>query len=162
MIISNTSQKSDVDRKAIITLGDTLYNRGDIFAAHFCYLLASVEFGRYSDIQRDTQTILHQSNAIRLVLLGAQHTKNLEELATDEAIIMTEIYEYACSLSNSNYSIVEFQPFKYLLGTRMLDYGLHLKSLMYMEQVAEHIQKNPTKYSHSFIEKVKVTEKKRS
>lgn len=154
MIISNSTQKTDFDRKTILTLGDTLYNRGDLFAAHFCYLLAKADFGRYSDINRDSQSILHASNAVRLILLGASHNKSFNEFATDEAIIMTEIYEYACSLSDSNFSIIEFQPYKFLLGTRMLDYGFHLKSLLYMEQVAEHIQKNSSSYNRSFIEKV--------
>lgn len=47
MILSNTSQKPELDRKAITTLGDSLFNRGDLYAAHFCYLMAQVGFGRY-------------------------------------------------------------------------------------------------------------------
>lgn len=155
MIISNPSQKPELDRKAIITLGDSLHNRGDLFAAQFCYLMAKVEFSRYSDVKPDTSVILNiAANAVRLILLGASCHKNFAEFATDEAIIMTEIYEYACALSNDSYSIVEFQPYKFLLGTRMLDYGFHLKSLMYMEQVAAHIQKNPSRYERSFVERV--------
>lgn len=155
MIISNPSQKPELDRKAVITLGDSLHNRGDLFAAQFCYLMAKVEFSRYSDVKPDTSVILNNSvNAVRLILLGASCQKSFSEFATDEAIIMTEIYEYACTLSNENYSIVEFQPYKFLLGSRMLDYGLHLKSLMYMEQVASHIQKNPQRYERGFVERV--------
>lgn len=157
MIISNPSQSnSELDRKAIITMGDTLHNRGDLFAAQFCYLMAKVEFSKYADVKHDASMILNSTaNAVRLILLGASHYKSsFGDFATDEAIIMTEIYEYACTLSNSQFSIVEFQPYKYLLGTRMLDYGFHLKSLLYMEQVAAHIQRNPTQYERSFIEKV--------
>lgn len=155
MIISNPSQKPELDRKAIITLGDSLHNRGDLFAAQFCYLMAKVEFSRYSDVKPDTSVILNNAtHAVRLILLGASCHKNFNDFATDEAIIMTEIYEYACTLSNDNYSIIEFQPYKYLLGTRMLDYGFHLKSLMYMEQVAAHIQKNPSNYERAFVERV--------
>lgn len=157
MIISNPSQSnSELDRRAIITMGDTLHNRGEIFGAQFCYLMAKVEFSKYSDVNHDVSMILNNtSNATRLILLGAScYKSSFTEFATDEAIIMTEIYEYACTLANSQFSIVEFQPYKFLLGTRMLDYGLHLKSLLYMEQVALHIQKNPTQYDRSFIEKV--------
>lgn len=155
MIISNASQKPELDRKAIATMGDTLNNRGDLFAAQFCYLIAKVEFGRYADVRPETAVIINNAaNIVRLVLLGASCHKNFTEFSTDEAIIMTEIYEYACSLSNDNFSIVEFQPYKYLLGTRMLDYGFHLKTLMYMEQIAAHIQKNPTQYERNFIERV--------
>lgn len=49
MILSNTSQKPELDRKAITTLGDSLFNRGDLYAAHFCYLMAQVGFGRYQE-----------------------------------------------------------------------------------------------------------------
>lgn len=157
MIISNPSQtNAELDRKAIITMGDTLHNRGDLFAAQFCYLMAKVEFSRYSDVKHDSSMILnHTVNAGRLILLGTScYKSSFADFATDEAIIMTEIYEYACSLPNSQFSIVEFQPYKYLLGTRMLDYGFHLKSLLYMEQVARHIQMNPAQYNHIFIEKV--------
>lgn len=157
MIISNASQKPEIDRKAIITLGDSLHNRGDLFAAQFCYLMAKVEFSKYSDVKPDTSIILNNTaNAVRLILLGASCHKTFNEFATDEAIIMTEIYEYACSLSTDNFSIIEFQPYKYLLGTRMLDYGFHLKSLMYMEQVGQHIQKNTSQYDRKFVEKVYV------
>lgn len=136
-------------------MGDSLHNRGDLFAAQFCYLMAKVGFSRYSDVKPDTSIIVNNAaNAVRLILLGASCHKNFGDFASDEAIIMTEIYEYACTLSTDNYSIVEFQPYKFLLGTRMLDYGFHLKSLMYMEQVAAHIQKNPTRYERNFVERV--------
>lgn len=157
MIISNPSQTNpELDRKAIITMGDTLHNRGDLFAAQFCYLMAKVGFSRYSDVKHDSSIILsNAANAGRLILLGTScYKSSFAEFTTDEAIIMTEIYEYACSLPNSQFSIVEFQPYKYLLGTRMLDYGLHLKSLLYMEQVARHIQINPAQYDRVFIEKI--------
>lgn len=157
MIVSNPSQANvELDRKAIITMGDTLHNRGDLFAAQFCYLMAKVEFSKFSDVKPDASIILSSSaHASRLILLGASCYKaSFREFASDEAIIMTEIYEYACTLANSHFSIVEFQPYKFLLGTRMLDYGLHLKALLYMEQVALHIQKSPNYYERSFIERV--------
>lgn len=47
-----------------------------------------------------------------------------------------------------------FQPYKYLLATRLLDYGYNLRSLMYFEQIAEHIQRDPKKYEPSFVNKV--------
>lgn len=97
------------------------------------------------------------SNAIRLILLGSSHHRPLREFATNEAIMMTEIYEYACTLNDDHFSIVEFQVYKYLLATRMLDSGLNIKSLMYLEQIAHHIQKNPTRFDESFIGKVGAT-----
>ncbi|XP_073828676.1 endoplasmic reticulum export factor secretory 16 isoform X2 [Musca autumnalis] len=152
MILSNTSQKPELDRKAITTLGDSLFNRGDLYAAHFCYLMAQVNFGRYQESA--TQETSLQQHLPKLVLLGSSHYKQFQDFAHNEAIIMTEIYEYACSLNDEKFSIVEFQPYKFLLATRLLDYGFHLKSLMYLEQIAVHITRDPSKYEGSFINKV--------
>lgn len=155
MILANTSQKPELDRKSITTLGDSLYNRGDLFAAQFCYLMAQVGFGKYSNVNTESMLMSNSSTAIRLVLLGANHhQKCFKDFATNEAIIMTEIYEYACALNDDKFSIVDFQPFKYLLATRMLDYGMQLKALMYLEQLAMHIQRMPSKYDAPFIEKI--------
>ncbi|TMW47187.1 hypothetical protein DOY81_007727 [Sarcophaga bullata] len=152
MILSNTSQKPELDRKAITTLGDSLFHRGDLYAAHFCYLMAQVGFGRYQETA--TQETSLQQHLPKLVLLGSSHYKQFQDFAHNEAIIMTEIYEYACSLNDEHFSIVEFQPYKFLLACRLLDYGFHLKSLMYLEQIALHIARDPTKYENSFINKV--------
>ncbi|XP_036339242.1 uncharacterized protein LOC118748708 isoform X2 [Rhagoletis pomonella] len=152
MILSNTSQKPELDRKSITTLGDSLLNRGDLFAAHFCYLMAQVGFGRYQESATQESTL--QQHLPKLVLLGSSHYKTFNDFATSEAIIMTEIYEYACSLNDDKFSVVEFQPYKYLLATRLLDYGYHLRSLMYFEQIALHIQRDPSKYEPSFINKI--------
>lgn len=151
MIISNTTQSPELNRKAITSLGDSLLSR-DLFAAQFCFLMAQVGFGKYSS-STDSMT---SANMIRLVLLGSSHTKSNSflEFATNEAIIMTEIYEYACSLNDESFSIVEFQPYKFLLAYRLLDYGFHLKALMYLEQIYVHIQKDSSKYEPSFIDKV--------
>lgn len=97
MILSNTTQRPELDRKAITTLADTLFARGSLYAAHFCYLMAQVEFGRYG--QPDT----------KLTLLGSNQAKPFGQFATNEAIFMTEIYEYACSLNEGSFLISEFQ-----------------------------------------------------
>ncbi|XP_055840570.1 uncharacterized protein LOC129908228 isoform X2 [Episyrphus balteatus] len=151
MILSNTSQKPELDRKAITTLGDSLFNRGDLFAAHFCYLMAQVGFSKYPEERSDT---ISSQNLVRLVLLGSSHQKEFEEFATNESIMMTEVYEYACSLNDDKFSLVEFQPYKLLLATRMLDYGYQLKCLMYMEQISLHIKRDPSKYEALFINQV--------
>lgn len=154
MILANTSPKPELDRKAITTLGDSLYNRGDLFAAQFCYLMAQVGFGRYSNVNSESMLMSNSSTAIRLILLGASHHKQFRDFATNESIIMTEIYEYACTLNDEKFSIIDFQPYKYLLATRLIDYGMNLKALMYLEQIGEHIQRNTAKYDVGFIEKV--------
>lgn len=157
MILANTSQKPELDRKAITTLGDSLYNRGDLFAAQFCYLMAQVGFGKYSNVNHETGLMLSSSNAIRLILLGSSHRKPFKEFATNEAIMMTEIYEYACALNDDSFSIVDFQPYKFLLASRMIDYGMHVRALLYLEQISYHIQKNVNKYDADFIGRVNST-----
>lgn len=155
MILANTSPKPELDRKAITTLGDTLYNRGDLYAAQFCYLMAQVGFGRYADVNPEAG-LMSSSNqhAIRLVLLGSSHQRQFRDFATSDAIQMTEIYEYACSLNDVDFSIVDFQPYKFLLATRMLDAGLNLKALLYLEQIALHIQRQPERFELAFVERV--------
>lgn len=97
MILSNASQRPELERKSITTLGDTLFNRGSIYAAQFCYLMAQVGFGKYGN------------DDSKLVLLGSNHTKPFTHFATNEAIHMTEIYEYACRLNDVQFAIPEFQ-----------------------------------------------------
>lgn len=57
MVLSNTSQKPELDRKSITTLGDSLFNRGDLYAAHFCYLMAQLGFGRYQESATQETTL---------------------------------------------------------------------------------------------------------
>ncbi|XP_059619844.1 protein transport protein Sec16A isoform X2 [Phlebotomus argentipes] len=154
MIISNTSQKPELNIKAITTLGDSLYNRGDVFGAHFCYLMAQVNFGKYRNVNQDSTLMSNSSTSPRLVLLGSSPYRSFKQFATSEAIMMTEIYEYACTLNDEKFSVTEFQPYKYILACRMIDYGMQLKALLYMEQISRHIQKDPSKYEATFIERV--------
>lgn len=97
MILSNSTQRPELNCKAITSLGDTLFSRGSLYAAQFCYLMAQVGFSK------------HDNPNSKLVLLGSNHTKPFPQFATSEAIHMTEIYEYACSLNDSNFTIPEFQ-----------------------------------------------------
>lgn len=114
MLMSNSSAKPELIKKSITTLGDTLFNRGDLYAAHFCYLLSDVAFGRFADVKPEFATggvsAAAAATTVRLVLLGASHhQRNFRELSTNESIMMTEIYEYARSLNEDRYSITELQ-----------------------------------------------------
>lgn len=97
MILSNASQRSELHLKAITSLGDTLWARGSLYAAQFCYVMAQVNFSRYG------------TEGAKLVLLGSDHTKPFMEFATNEAIHMTEVYEYARTLNESSFYLHEFQ-----------------------------------------------------
>lgn len=78
-------------------MGDTLRSRGSLYAAQFCYLMAEVGFGKHTDSEA------------RLVLLGADHREHFSKFATNEAIHMTEIYEYACGLNSPDFILPHFQ-----------------------------------------------------
>ena len=142
MIISNTSANPEVNHRSITILGDTLAARGDISAAHFCYILAQSDFGPYG------------ANGVKLVLIGANHHKPYSEFIDNEAILLTEIYEYARHLSEPGFTLVDLQNFKFNLAMKMVDYGLIEKALLYIEQVAVNIANEPSKYKISFIKEV--------
>lgn len=145
MVISNTSANPDVNRRSISTLGDTLATRGDIHAAHFCYILSQVDFGAYGS-----------SSSVKLVLIGANHHKSYPEFISNEAVMLTEIYEYARKLSEPAFTLCELQTFKFDLAVKMIDYGLVEKALLYIEQVAGNVINEPEKYKRSFISNVYV------
>ncbi|KAH8415370.1 hypothetical protein KR222_005531 [Zaprionus bogoriensis] len=152
ILVTNKSRQPEYDRSSVVSLGDTLFQRGDIYAAHFCYLVAQEEFGRYDSSATELTTLT--GNVPRLILLGASHYKPFNEFASNEAIIMTEIYEYARSLFDHKFSIVNFQHYKYLLATRILDYGQHFRCTNYLEQIAKHIELKPDSYDGDFIQRV--------
>ena len=146
MIISNCTDKPELVKKSIIAMGDTLYQRNDIYGSQFCYLLVDSEFTDYTD---------KSSTAGKLVLLGASHQQlSFNSFSTTESIIMTEIYEFARSLSNENFFIPQLQKYKYLLANRFLDQGMQLKCLLYMEQITNCIVSSPDTFDVSFIAKV--------
>ncbi|CAH1974224.1 unnamed protein product [Acanthoscelides obtectus] len=143
MILSNSTQRPELNCKAITALGDTLRGRGNLYAAQFCYLMAETGFGSAEDPEA------------RLVLLGSDHRKTPYPLyATAEAIHMTEIYEYACGLNDPGFVIPQFQVYKYFLSTRLADYGLLEKSLNYLEKISNFITLDPASMQQSFVDNV--------
>lgn len=160
MILSNNTERhSELNRKAITTLGDTLMNKGDLYAAHFCYLMAQVSFGKYKiDIANNTSSTTsgRSLSPERLVLLGSCHLTGecFEDFAKNESIMLTEVYEYANGLSDNLFVIPEFQPYKFLLALRMLDCGLAHRSIAYLELVAENILRDPSRYDKGFVRSV--------
>lgn len=143
MIISNTSSNPEIDRRSISQLGDTLLQRGDICAAHFCYVLCQVDFGAYGAI-----------NPSKLVLIGANHHRAYSDFLSMDALMLTEIYEYARNLSESDFVLVDLQTFKFELALKMLDYGLVDKALLYIEQISLHLINHPSKFKPAFVKNV--------
>jgi COPII coat assembly protein SEC16 len=144
MIISNCTDKPDLVKRSIIALGDSLASRGDIYGSQFCYLLVEPSFKDFSD----------ESSEAKIVLLGASHSQSHKNFASDEAIIMSEVYEFARSLSEENFFIPSLQKYKFLLAGKMLDYGMQLKCLLYMEKIAKSIVLQPRNFDENFIAKV--------
>lgn len=146
MIISNCTDKPELVKKSIIAMGDTLYQHNDIYGSQFCYLLVDSEFTDFTD---------KSSAAGKLVLLGASHQQlSFNRFSTTESIIMSEIYEFARSLSNENFFIPQLQKYKYLMANRFLDQGMQLKCLLYMEKISNCILFSPDMFEVSFIAKV--------
>ncbi|XP_069689503.1 protein transport protein Sec16A-like isoform X2 [Periplaneta americana] len=142
MILSNPSQKPDLDRKTVITLGDTLGARGCLYGAHFCYLVAQVGFGTFSN------------KTSKIVLLGSSHYRSFMEFATTEAIQMTEIYIYSLQLATNDFNIPEFQAYKLLYAKKLSELGMPAEAIHYVEVIAETIQQGPSYYDISFIKQV--------
>lgn len=114
--------------------------RGNIHGGHFCYILAQVDFGAYG------------TPNCKLVLLGSNHQKDYAEFVTNEAIMLTEIYEYTRNLSEPGFTLIDLQNFKFGLAVKMVDYGLTEKALLYIEQIAVNVAREPSKYKIRFIE----------
>ncbi|KAG5672908.1 hypothetical protein PVAND_002996 [Polypedilum vanderplanki] len=145
MIISNCTDKPELVKRSVITLGDTLLARGDVYGSHFCYLLMDPQFTDYSDTT--------MANG-KIALLGTTIQKPFKEFASNESIIMTEVYEYARSLSSENYFITSLQKYKFLLASNILDFGNQLKCLLYMEQISKSIIQQPELFDANFCNKV--------
>ncbi len=147
MILSNSTSKSgnnssELDKKSIVTLGDTLSARGFLLAAHFCYLVAQVEFGNYSN------------KASKLVLLSSSSSLSFDAFATNEAIQCTEVYEYARQLAAPEFMIPSFQSYKFLYATRLAEHGRPAEALQYCEAVGNILAKSASTYSSSLIDQV--------
>ncbi|XP_064615926.1 LOW QUALITY PROTEIN: protein transport protein Sec16A-like [Liolophura sinensis] len=142
MVLSNQTPKPDVDRKSILTLGDTLASRGYLYASHFCYLMAQIDFGTYS------------KKTSKLVLIGSSHNLPFDEFATNEAIQCTEVYEYALSLGNPLSVLAPFQPYKFLYACRMAEFGFTHAALHYCEVIASTVNQAPGVYPLPFVKQL--------
>ncbi|XP_053549274.1 protein transport protein Sec16B isoform X2 [Bombina bombina] len=97
VLLSNQTADSDLNRRAIITMGDNLVLKGFTEAGHCCYLTAGTPFGHYYE------------KSDRLVLLGSSHSQTFKKFATSQSIQRTEILEYCQSLGKPNHCIPYFQ-----------------------------------------------------
>lgn len=118
-----TANRTEGDELVVIHLGDCLWKeRGEVAAAHVCYLVAESDFEPYSD-------------SARLCLIGADHWKSPRTYASPQAIQRTEIYEYAKALGNSQFLLVPFQPYKIIYAYMLAEVGKVADSLKYCQAI---------------------------
>lgn len=124
MLLSNSGYKPDVERRAILTLGDTLHSRNHVFAAQFCYLMGLEEFNKQSRLG----TLLGYSKESKNVL---------------EATQMTEVYEFARKLADPGFSLgVSFLQSKLDYGRRLVSYGFVEEALAYCEEITKVLKQS--------------------
>ncbi|XP_072965659.1 protein transport protein SEC16A homolog [Typha angustifolia] len=116
-----TANRTKDDELVMIHLGDCLWReRGEVTAAHTCYLVAEANFESYSD-------------SARLCLIGADHWKYPRTYASPEAIQRTELYEYSKVLGNSQYILLPLQPYKLIYAHMLAEVGKVPDSLRYCQ-----------------------------
>ena len=143
LIINNHSSE---DYQAISSLGRLLSTYGRIEAAHICFLLARAPpasiFGGVDEP--------HAS----VVLLGANHHQKSFEIAHDEdAIMLTEVYEFATSVLAGNAAasatIPHLQPYKLQRAVMLSETGFKNEALQYCEAISGSL-KSTTRISPYF------------
>ncbi|KAM8930605.1 protein transport protein Sec16B [Pelodytes ibericus] len=127
VILANQVGDFEINRRAIITMGDNLVLKGLTEAGHCCYLTAAIPFGHY------------YGKSDRLVLLGSSHSQSFQKFANSQSIQRTEILEYCQNLGKPGHCIPAFQEYKLIYATRLLDYGLTSLALHYCECIANAV-----------------------
>ncbi|OVA04802.1 Sec16 [Macleaya cordata] len=123
-----TANRTKNDELVIIHLGDCLWKeRGEITAAHTCYLVAEANIESYSD-------------SARMCLIGADHWKFPRTYASPDAIQRTELYEYAKVLGNSQSVMLPFQPYKLIYAYMLAELGKISDSLKYSQSILKSIK----------------------
>lgn len=84
------------------------------------------------------------------LLLADPRATSLRQLAPNQAIFATEIYEYALSL-NRDFVLEELQVYKLVLATRLADAGLYERALAYAEAAARAVTLQPALYSARLV-----------
>ncbi|KAM3915058.1 protein transport protein Sec16B [Leptodactylus fuscus] len=127
VMLSNQMSDPDLNKRAIITMGDSLLLKGLTEAGHCCYLTAGISLGKISE------------KSDRLVLLGSQQSQRFKKFASTAHIQRTEILEYCQTLGKINHFIPSFQIYKLVYAARLVDYGLTSVALHYCECIASAI-----------------------
>lgn len=116
-----TANRTKDDELVVVHLGDCLWKeKGEVTAAHICYLVAEANFESFSD-------------SARLCLIGADHWRYPRTYATPDAIQRTEVYEYSKVVGNSQFVLLPFQPYKLIYANMLAEIGKTSDSLRYCQ-----------------------------
>ena len=126
LILNN---RSEGDSSALLSLGRLLAQYGRVEAAHVCFIFAHavVNVSGVDDVQAD------------LVLLGADHGKYPSELGIDlDTVLLTEVYEFALSLSTpgGSHIIPHLQNYKLEHAYHLAEYGYRADAQAYCDAIA--------------------------
>ena len=138
MILANKCNK--LDTTSIISLGDSLLVRKKLYAAHLCYYLADINFGRYGD------------SSVRYSLFGIdQSVSKAGRYPWPCELWKMEVLEYALSLTKHDFSLPSFQVFKVLYVLKLVEYGFLMTAVKYCEQISYSLLKGMDKYVPTVI-----------
>jgi hypothetical protein len=143
LVLNNHSQD---DHRALFSLGQLLSSYGRTEAAHICHLFARVSssgpvFGGIDDSQ------------VPIVLLGTDHRQFPSTFSHDEdAILLTEIYEFATSVLAGNPAAIlpYLQSFKLQHAYNLAEKGSRGDAQQYCEAIAAILKSTtrPSPYYH--------------
>ncbi|KAH6642230.1 Sec23-binding domain of Sec16-domain-containing protein [Boeremia exigua] len=144
LILNN---RSDGDAAALVSLGRLLAQYKRIEAAHVCFIFARAValINGPDDPQAD------------IVLVGANHKQNPLELGIEmEPVLLTEVYEFALSLSAPTGSFVlpHLQSYKLAHAQRLAEYGYRTEAQAYCDAIAASMKattKTSLYYNTSFL-----------
>ena len=139
MILANRMSK--LENVSIISLGDSLLSQKRLHAAHLCYHLANVHLGAYGNVDS------------KYSLLGIDHSHlTVGSFPVPSDLHMTEVLEFAMSLSKQDFLMPHFQLFKFLHVLKLLELGFVSKALKYCEQIScSAVVKNPHCFAPVFL-----------
>jgi hypothetical protein len=138
------SNRSPEDHQALLALGRLLASYGRTEAAHICFIFSrSAVFGGPDDPQAN------------IVLLGSDHQRSPSSLLDEDAIMLTEAYEYAISvLGNSTHAnLPHLLSFKILNARCLVDRGRNSEAQAYCDAVASALKATtrPSPYYHQHL-----------
>ncbi|KAJ5302339.1 hypothetical protein N7508_007202 [Penicillium antarcticum] len=138
------SNRSSEDHQALLALGRLLTSYGRTEAAHVCFIFSrAAVFGGPDDPQAN------------IVLLGADHKRYASSLMDEDAILLTEAYEYATSvLGNSSLGgMPHLLAFKTLNARCLVDRGRNSEAQSYCDAVTAALKAStrPSPYHHNHL-----------